>query len=32
VLALLNLEVWARIYLDTHAPEDVSMAMQEALA
>ncbi len=32
VLALLNLEVWARVFLDTRSPEDVATEMQEALA
>jgi asparagine synthase (glutamine-hydrolysing) len=32
VLALLNLEVWARVFLDTRSPDDVAAEMQGALA
>ncbi|MGE5522236.1 MAG: asparagine synthase (glutamine-hydrolyzing) [Rhodospirillaceae bacterium] len=32
LLALLNLEIWARLYLDTRAPQDVQAEMEEALA
>lgn len=32
IVSLLNLEVWARIYLDARAPEDVSTELRDALA
>jgi asparagine synthase (glutamine-hydrolysing) len=32
LLALVNLELWARMYLDTRAPADVQAEVQEALA
>jgi asparagine synthase (glutamine-hydrolysing) len=32
LLALMNLEIWSRIYLDRRTPEDVTVEMREALA
>ena len=32
LLALMNLEVWSRIYLDRRRPEDVTLELQEAFA
>ena len=32
LLALLNLEVWSRMYLDRRAPDDVTTELKEALA
>jgi len=32
LLALLNLEIWSRIYLDRRTPEDVALELDEALA
>ena len=32
LLALMNLEVWSRIYLDRRAPADVTLELQEAFA
>jgi len=32
LLALMNLEIWSRIYLDRRAPADVTLELQEAFA
>jgi asparagine synthase (glutamine-hydrolysing) len=32
LLALMNLEIWARIYLDARAPQDVSAELEGAIA
>jgi asparagine synthase (glutamine-hydrolysing) len=32
LLALMNLEIWARMYLDGRAPQDVAAELKEALA
>jgi asparagine synthase (glutamine-hydrolysing) len=32
LLALMNLEIWARMYLDARAPQDVGAELEEALA